>query len=228
MNIYDLKHEIMEKKLRKHQTYETIYDKVVSKIKFTNSNTNNCYCMYEFKRFEFGIPRYNVSECMSYICEKLRRAKFKVGLLESNKIIISWLHILEQQTQSERVINSQVSLMDLKEQQELKKQNQLNNLLLADSNHIKQSSHFGDTLQQFPLYNLQSTIPAIDYVKTNEQSSSMKPVNNSLTSGVNRYNSPTKTISFHKGGKKQKSQAEIQSSLELDNLLSQFDNTSLL
>ena len=35
----------MEKRLKKHKTYD-IYDKIVSKIKFTNSNTNNCYCVY--------------------------------------------------------------------------------------------------------------------------------------------------------------------------------------
>ena len=231
MNMDDLKEEILEKKLRKHQTYETIYEKVVGKIKFTNSNTSNCYCIYEFKRVEFGIPRYNIAECISYICEKLRKAKFKVGLISQNQVMISWLHILEQQTQTERLINSQVSLMDLKERQELQHQQQFDNLLRADASHIKQSSHFGDTLQKYPLYNLNPTkpsittiansLPAIDYTKLNNASQHQTPPVSQPKIKAVPFNG------FGNRGKKQKTNQEIQSSLELDNLLSQFDNNSL-
>ena len=47
-NIYDLKQEILERKHKRHKIYETIYDKITGKIKFTNSNTQNCYCIYKF------------------------------------------------------------------------------------------------------------------------------------------------------------------------------------
>lgn len=233
-NIYDLKHELMEKRLKKHKTYEIIYDKIVSKIKFTNSNTNNCYCVYQFKKVEFGMPKYNVEECISYVSEKLRKNKFKIGLIDHDKILISWLHILEQQTKSERVIEKQVSLMDLKEREILNKQNQqMNQLQNLDNKFIQQSSHFGDTLQQFPLYNIsqpvfntnnRTQLPAIDYTAYNNNANNN---NNNYSNNNNGSSNNIRSVGYNSNQSqrvKNKTPQQMKSSLELDNLLSQFDN----
>lgn len=229
-NIYELKQELMEKRMKKFQIYEDIYEKVVSKIKFTNSNTDNCYCTYEFKRMEFGIPKYDISECISYICEKLRKNKFKVGVILYNKIMISWLHILEQQNKRERQLNEQITLMDLKEKQNLFHQNQFNQMRQLDNKYIQKQSHFSDTLQQFPLYNMNTinnnmntmnnmnTINnnMIDYTKLNSSSvpknTTVKKIDTSKPKNYGNIKSP----------------AQLESSMELDKLLSEFDNNSLL
>ena len=162
-NIYELKNEILEKKLKKHQIYEEIYEKVSLKIKYTNTNTNECFCMFKFKRFEFGIPKYNMDECISYIIAKLRKGKFKVGIMTQDTIIISWLHILDNQTKKEREINEKITLLDIKEQETLKNQQQ-QNFLTLDNQYVQSNSHFGDTLTSFPQYDT-STSLSMDYTK---------------------------------------------------------------
>jgi hypothetical protein len=236
-NIYDLKQEILERKHKRHQIYETIYEKITSKIKFTNSNTQNCYCIYQFKPVEFGLPRYDINECISYVSEKLRKNHFKVGLVGGNSIMISWLHILEQQTKREREMNANISLMDMKEREMLKEQEKFNKMQMIDQAHIKSSSHFGDTLQQFPLYNIHnsrtSSVPMIDYTAP-------LTANNSNINNYRKNNKSTKMIDMKSGTypiekqvlrmpmKNKKTQQDVQSSLELDKLLAQFDNSTML
>lgn len=231
-NIYDLKQELLERRYRKNQIYETIYDKITSKIKFTNSNTQNCYCLYQFNQLEYGIPNYDINECISYVSEKLRKNHFKVGIIANNKIMISWLHILEQQTKREREMSANISLMDLKEREMLKQQEKFNKLQLLDQEHVRTSSHFGDTLQQYPLYNIPqlplsssivSPIPMIDYTAPLNQ----KTVNNSTKMIDMKTSMPIETQVLRMPMKNKKTQQDIQSSLELDKLLSQFDNTSM-
>lgn len=231
-NIYDLKQEILERKHKRHKTYETIYEKITGKIKFTNSNTQNCYCIYQFNQLEYGIPSYDINECMSYVSEKLRKNHFKVGVIGQNRIMVSWLHILEQQTKREREMNANISLMDMKEREMLKQRDKFNKMNMLDQAHIQSSSHFGDTLQHYPLYNIPqlpssrgSGLPMLDYTTP-------------LSSGSNKHSNTTKMIDMKSSEpiekqvlrmpmKNKKTQQDIQSSLELDKLLSQFDNSTM-
>jgi hypothetical protein len=231
-NIYDLKQEILERKHKRYQIYETIYEKITSKIKFTNSNTQQCYCIYQFKPIEFGIPHYDINECISYVSEKLRKNHFKVGLVSGNSIMISWLHILEQQTKKEKEISDNISLMDMKEREILKQQEKFNKMRIIDKEHINSTSHFGNTLQQFPLYNIsQNTI-------SNKKGIEMLDYTIPLTN--NKYNNKsTKMIDFKTNTqpiekqvlrmpiKNKKTQQDVKSSMELDKLLSQFDNSTM-
>jgi phage anti-repressor protein len=215
-NIYDLKQEILERKYKRHQIYETIYEKITSKIKFTNSNTHNCYCIYKFKIIEYGLPSYDINECISYVSEKLRKNHFKVGLIANNSIIISWLHILEQQSKKERELNANISLIDMKEREMLQQNNKIIKMQMIDNAQIKSSSHFGDTLQNFPLYNIPK-MKTLDYTL---------PLNSTKMIDMKKKNPIEKQV-FNAHIKNKKSQQDIQSSLELDKLLSQFDNTNL-
>jgi hypothetical protein len=221
-NIYDLKQELLEKKHKRHKIYETIYDKVTNKIKFTNSNTENCYCIFQFKKLEYGLPSYDINECISYISEKLRKNHFKIGLIGNNQIIISWLHILEQQTKKEREMSANISLIDMKEREMLRSQEQFNKMRMIDNIHIKSTSHFGDTLQKFPLYNIpNNNQQMLDYTKPlNKINKSNKLINMKTTDPIEKQ-----VLSMPM--KNKKSQQDIKSSMELDKLLSQFDNNTL-
>jgi hypothetical protein len=223
-NIYELKQEILEKKHKRHQIYETIYQKITGKIKFTNSNTQNYYCIYKFKAIEFGLPLYDINECISYVSEKLRKNHFKVGLISDNSIMISWLHILEQQTKREREISSNISLMDMKEREILKQQDKFNKMKIIDQNNIKSSSHFGNTLQHFPLYNIptNNSIPMIDYTTPLNNNSGNKIID------LKKSNQPIEKQVLRMPMKNKKTQQNIQSSMELDKLLTQFDNSNFL
>lgn len=215
-NIYELKNEILEKKLKKHQIYEEIYEKVTLKIKYTNTNTSDCFCMFKFKKFEFGIPKYNMEECISYIIAKLRKGKFKVGVMAQDTIIISWLHILDNQTKKEREINEKVTLLDINEQEKLKNQQQ-QNFLTLDNQYIQTNSHFGDTLTSFPQYDTLSS--SIDYTKpllTSSQSNSKQVKQIGYTPQQNNF-SNTGNNTNNKIGKNDNS------SMELDALLNEFD-----
>jgi hypothetical protein len=198
-----------------------------------------------------------------------------VRLIEYNKIIISWIHILEQQSNKESIINNNISLIDMKEQKMLNKQ-QFNKMNILDNKQIQHSSHFGDTLQQYPLYNMpQSTrkLPSkplmLDYTEPLNNNNNTNNLINNNSNNYNRTNnhhnnnnhnninnnhhfinansnnnnnmlsSKSKLIKMKSNNKynvnnmlnmpinNKQTQQDIKSSLELDNLLSQFDNNKL-
>lgn len=241
-SIFDLKDEVLDKKRKKHSIYDTIYDKVINRIKFVNKNTNKCYCVYKFSGFDFGLPLYNVNECISYVNHKLRKNKYKVGIYAKNKIIISWLHIFKQKTAEEELINNHISLLDVKEQQELDYIEKMKQMQEIDNEYIKYNSHMGNILDEFPLYNTQHNTKYNTQQYNTQHNNGYKTIlnkpNYQLTYGQNINNGQKlKSLEMPLGNNKAKQNSFLVSSeskikdaksLELDALLSEFDNNSLL
>ena len=90
LNINQLHKEIEKREKRKNKVYNTILDKVNYRILSTNTKTNDCFCIYLVPRFLFGVPLYNMTNCIIYIMEELIDKGFKVTYTHPNFLSISW------------------------------------------------------------------------------------------------------------------------------------------
>ena len=84
---------------RKTKTCEEIWKKCHHRIKnVSKQNPLSCYCLYIIPKYIYGIPLYNLQECVKYLFEKLTENGFKVYYTHPNLLIISWLHLKEKKT----------------------------------------------------------------------------------------------------------------------------------
>jgi hypothetical protein len=90
LNINQLHKEIESRERRKNKVYQTILDKVNYRIILTNQKTNDCMCIFIVPRFIFGVPLYNMTNCIIYIMEDLIDKGFKVIYTDPNLLTISW------------------------------------------------------------------------------------------------------------------------------------------
>ena len=51
--------------------------------------------MYIIPKFIYGVPLFNLAECIKYLYEKLTENGFKVYYTHPNLLVISWLHLKE-------------------------------------------------------------------------------------------------------------------------------------
>jgi hypothetical protein len=90
--LYDRKREVEENRMN---IYKKILQRVHTKIKITAKNKyNDQYLFYVVPEFVFGIPRYDVNTCISYIIERLLENGFHVKYTHPNLLFISWTHYI--------------------------------------------------------------------------------------------------------------------------------------
>ena len=96
MNIDELlenKNNVLE---RKTKIYDEILKKCHHRIKTVSKESPLMgYCLYIIPKFVYGIPLYNMEECIKYLFSKLNDNGFKVYYTHPNLLIISWLHLKE-------------------------------------------------------------------------------------------------------------------------------------
>lgn len=90
LNINQLHKEIEKREKRKNKVYQTILDKVNYRIILTNQQTIDCFCLFIVPSFIFGVPLYNMTNCIIYIMEDLIEKGFKVQYTHPNLLSISW------------------------------------------------------------------------------------------------------------------------------------------
>jgi hypothetical protein len=159
--INQLKKSMLDKKMQKYSIYEEIYINIINNNEI---NPKNSYITYKFKKFEYGLPLYNINECMNYVIEKIKKHKLKIGLINNYEIIISWYHLTEQNNNNNynhnNVINNHnnVPLIDRTTINNSKKQFQ--ELLRADEDYINHNSKYGNILHHV---NNNNNIPRLNY-----------------------------------------------------------------
>jgi hypothetical protein len=113
---------------RKTRIYEEILKKCHHRIKnVSKQNPLMCYCLYIIPKFIYGIPLYNLSECVKYLFEKLIENGFKVYYTHPNLLIISWIHLKEKKKIT-------ASSMQSKEYKEIDNYKPSGNLIYNKSN----------------------------------------------------------------------------------------------
>ena len=90
LNINQLHKEIEKREKRKNKVYQTILDKVNYRIILTNQKSKDCMCLFVVPAFIFGVPLYNMTNCIIYIMEDLIDKGFKVNYTDPNLLTISW------------------------------------------------------------------------------------------------------------------------------------------
>lgn len=89
LNIVQLYKSIVERQKQRVQAF----DKVVSACHNHIINVNNVdgmKCLYRVPEFVWGVPPYNLDECIKYLMDKLRDGGFHVKYYFPNVLFISW------------------------------------------------------------------------------------------------------------------------------------------
>lgn len=81
-----------KKNQTKKDVFKVVLDKCINHTIFmSKKNLKSCY--YTIPVFIYGLPLYNQAECQKYLEKKLKKLKFEIQS-ESNKIFISWKHLV--------------------------------------------------------------------------------------------------------------------------------------
>lgn len=90
ISIQNLQAEVMARQSKRYAIYDEVFQKVVSNIKFKNTQSESCYCLYKLPIWLFGVPLYNLSACAEYIINKLKEHYFQVYFTPPNILHIYW------------------------------------------------------------------------------------------------------------------------------------------
>lgn len=89
--LYDRKREV---EINRMNIYRKILNRVHNKIKTVSRKKCQTQLFYVIPEFMFGVPKYNVNTCISFIIEKLEENGFHVKYTHPNLIFISWGHYI--------------------------------------------------------------------------------------------------------------------------------------
>lgn len=91
IDINDLHQKTRELKERKLKIYDQVLKKCHHRIKLVSKLTPlNQWCFYIIPKVLFGIPLYNLSECVEYLVKMLSQNGFKVAYTHPNLLLITW------------------------------------------------------------------------------------------------------------------------------------------
>lgn len=90
ISISNLHAEVMARQSKRFAIYEEVFHKVISKIKYENTKTDTCSCVYTLPVWVFGVPLYNLPACVDYIIRRLKENFFQVIFKYPNILYISW------------------------------------------------------------------------------------------------------------------------------------------
>lgn len=92
LNPSKLRDEVEARERRKVKVFEHILDICYNKILTTNQQCDDCCCIFTCPTVVFGLPLFNLMDCIRYIMVKLVEKGFEVHLAVPNNIYISWKH----------------------------------------------------------------------------------------------------------------------------------------
>ena len=90
LSIGNLHEEILERQHRRNQVFEDVLEKVISRVKYVNSISDDCYVIYTLNNFIYGIPTFNINKCGNYLQTRLAEAGFYAQYNQKNLLYISW------------------------------------------------------------------------------------------------------------------------------------------
>ena len=91
LDINKLHKEIEKREERKNKVYEMILHKVHMRIVGINKKSSDCYCFFVVPSFIFGVPLYDMNNCIIYIMKDLTDRGFKVEYTHPNLLYINWI-----------------------------------------------------------------------------------------------------------------------------------------
>jgi hypothetical protein len=91
INISELYNQQENNNKRKESIYKEVLTKCHHRIKLTaKMYPDNCYCYYTIPKILYGVPLYNLEDCLKYMSENLIENGFKVYYTHPNLLYITW------------------------------------------------------------------------------------------------------------------------------------------
>lgn len=90
LNINKLRNEVEERENKKYKTFETVLEMCYKKILNINKQNNDYNCTFIVPNVVFGLPLYNVNECVRFIMDKLVEKGFEIYFAPPTTINIYW------------------------------------------------------------------------------------------------------------------------------------------
>lgn len=90
LNPAKLRSEVEAREARKIKVFEHILNMSYNKVMTTNQQTDDCCCIFTCPSVVFGLPLFNLMDCIRFIMVKLIEKGFEVHLAVPNNIFISW------------------------------------------------------------------------------------------------------------------------------------------
>lgn len=92
LNISELHKERNDRIERKKKIYDKVLQKCHHRIKLAaKQNPYDCMCYFIIPKVIYGIPLYNLEECINYLYKNLNENGFKLYYTHPNFLIISWI-----------------------------------------------------------------------------------------------------------------------------------------
>ena len=102
IDISDLHRKTNELKKRKIKIYDEVLQKCHHRIKLVSKLTPlNQWSFYIIPKVLFGIPLYNLAECVEYLVKMLTENGFRVAYTHPNLLLITWF---ESQTNTNKLL----------------------------------------------------------------------------------------------------------------------------
>lgn len=101
INLDELYETKKQKDLNKLETYNRILNRIHNKIKHVSRQRCEQHCWFVVPEMILGVPRYDNSDCISYIVQKLRDNGFAVKYTHPNMLFISWQNWVPDYVRSE-------------------------------------------------------------------------------------------------------------------------------
>ena len=102
IDISDLHRKTNELKKRKIKIYDEVLQKCHHRIKLVSKLTSlNQWSFYIIPKVLFGIPLYNLAECVEYLVKMLTENGFRVAYTHPNLLLITWF---ESQTNTNKLL----------------------------------------------------------------------------------------------------------------------------
>lgn len=81
--------------LKKFETYNKILDRIHKRIKTISRKKNaDQYIFYNIPEFIFGVPRYDLTDCVHFVASQLQENGFVINITYPNLLFISWQHYI--------------------------------------------------------------------------------------------------------------------------------------
>lgn len=102
INLDELYEKRKEDNLETVRLYNRILNKVHDRIKFVSRQRNTePICWYVVPEVILGVPRYDHTECVRYICGKLIDNGFRVQYIDPNLLCVCWAHYVPNYVRTE-------------------------------------------------------------------------------------------------------------------------------
>lgn len=93
LNLDDLYEKKREHDLSKLEIFNKLLNRIHTKIKMTSrQKIDEQFCWFVVPEMMLGVPRYNHSDCVAYLVDKLQTNGFMVSYTHPNLLLISWKH----------------------------------------------------------------------------------------------------------------------------------------